>query len=330
MITKEELKIMNYIFGKEKDNKQFSELELNCASKIDLFDIKVVNLCKIIWDNKDDEKRLEKFMKMLSNNDRKIINREEDKHMNDIMIFKNNNFGEIQIINENGKYEFEATGIAKILKYVNPHDAILRHCKKDGVVKHEVIDNLGRKQQKNFISEGNLYRLIAHSKLQEAGKFECWVFDEVLPSIRENGSYSLDTNGLMKQLTQSQITLNNVLAGFKMQIDNDFKVANEKITEHDELLKKRVYLSAKEAKDIQNAIKARAQQISIDNGFRYHKVKARLFKRLYMKLNDIFEVATYRELPSIYYEDILNTIKSLNVGIFDLREEECQLSLNIN
>ena len=91
-----ELNAMNYIFGKEKDNKQFSELELNCASKIDLFDIKVVNLCKIIWDNKDDEKRLNKFMDMISNNDRKIVNREGDKHMNDIMIFKNDNFGEIR------------------------------------------------------------------------------------------------------------------------------------------------------------------------------------------------------------------------------------------
>lgn len=326
MITKEELRIMNYIFGKEKDNKQFSELELNCASKIDLFDIKVVNLCKIIWDNKDDEKRLDKFIDMISNNDKKLINREEDKHMNDIMIFKNDNFGEIRSLEINNEPWFVAKDACDILELKNTTMAINR-LDKDEVTKFNLG---GLSGETNLVNEYGLYNLILASRKKEAKAFKRWITHEVIPSIRQNGSYSLDTNGLMQQLTQSQITLNNVLAGFKMQIDNDFKVANEKINEHDELLKKRVYLSAKEAKDIQNAIKARAQQIAIDNGFRYHKVKARLFKRLYMKLNDIYEVATYRELPSVYYEDILNTIKSLNVGIFDLREEECQLSLNIN
>ncbi len=106
-----------------------------------------------------------------------------------LQIFNNNEFGELQIIEQKGKFEFEATGTAKILGYLNPYDAIQRHCKKDGVVKHEVIDNLGRKQEKNFIDEGNLYRLITHSKLPSAEKFEIWVFDEVLPSIRKTGGY---------------------------------------------------------------------------------------------------------------------------------------------
>ncbi len=109
--------------------------------------------------------------------------------MNDLQIFKNEQFGEIQVLEDNNKFEFEATGVAKVLGYSNPHDAIQRHCKKDGVVKHEVIDNLGRKQEKNFINEGNLYRLITHSKLPSAEKFESWVFDEVLPSIRKTGGY---------------------------------------------------------------------------------------------------------------------------------------------
>ena len=46
----EELKIMNYIFGKKENNKYFTKLELQCASQIDLFNEKVVNICKIIWD----------------------------------------------------------------------------------------------------------------------------------------------------------------------------------------------------------------------------------------------------------------------------------------
>jgi prophage antirepressor-like protein len=41
-----------------------------------------------------------------------------------------------------------------------------------------------------FISEGDLYRLITHSKMKAAEKFESWVFDEVLPTIRKTGSYN--------------------------------------------------------------------------------------------------------------------------------------------
>ncbi len=66
---------------------------------------------------------------------------------------------------------------------------MLDHCIEDGVTKREVIDNLGRTQQAKFITEGNVYRLIAHSKLPSAEKFEKWVFDEVLPTIRKTGGY---------------------------------------------------------------------------------------------------------------------------------------------
>lgn len=41
----------------------------------------------------------------------------------------------------------------------------------------------------SFINEGSVYRLITHSKLPQAEKFERWVFDEVLPSIRKHGAY---------------------------------------------------------------------------------------------------------------------------------------------
>ena len=47
----------------------------------------------------------------------------------------------------------------------------------------------GKMQEINFIPEGDVYRLITHSKLPEAEKFESWVFDEVIPSIRKTGGY---------------------------------------------------------------------------------------------------------------------------------------------
>jgi prophage antirepressor-like protein len=103
--------------------------------------------------------------------------------------FNHSLFGEIEIVTIDGKEHFGATQAAMLLGYANPRDALIRHCREDGVVKHDVIDKLGRKQQMNLITEGNLFRLIARSKLPGAEEFEKWVFDDVLPIIRKTGSY---------------------------------------------------------------------------------------------------------------------------------------------
>lgn len=109
--------------------------------------------------------------------------------MNELQIFNSNEFGKIRTFEENGKAFFCGSDVAKALGYDQPHKAIKQHCKADGGITHTVTDNLGRKQQAKFIDEGNLYRLIAHSKLPTAEKFEHWVFDEVLPTIRKTGGY---------------------------------------------------------------------------------------------------------------------------------------------
>ena len=52
----------------------------------------------------------------------------------------------------------------------------------------------------SYIPEGDVYRLIVHSKLPSAERFERWVFDEVLPSLRKNGIYITDP--LVKQFAR--------------------------------------------------------------------------------------------------------------------------------
>ncbi len=110
--------------------------------------------------------------------------------MNDMQVFNHTEFGELSVLIIGGKEYFPASKCASILGYTNPRDAIVRHCR--GVVKHDIIDNLGRTQEMNFIPEGDLYRLIIRSNLPEAQRFESWVFDEVLPSIRKYGLYAPD------------------------------------------------------------------------------------------------------------------------------------------
>lgn len=112
----------------------------------------------------------------------------DNKKCNAIHVFKNSSFGQLRTIEEDGKILFCAADVAKALGYINPRDAISRHCR--GVVKRDAPTQ-GGIQAIAFIPEGDVYRLITHSKLPSAEKFESWVFDDVLPSLRKDGYYSL-------------------------------------------------------------------------------------------------------------------------------------------
>ena len=106
---------------------------------------------------------------------------------NEIKIFENEEFGSMRTLKEeNGRVVFCGSDVAKALGYRNVSDALIRHCK--GIVKHDTLTN-GGMQTLSFIPEGDVYRLVAHSRLPSAEKFESWIFDEVLPTIRRTGGY---------------------------------------------------------------------------------------------------------------------------------------------
>lgn len=107
-------------------------------------------------------------------------------------VFNNNAFGDLRVLTLDGKEYFPATECARILGYIKPHEAINQHCRypaKYGVPHPQSPE---KTIEMNFINEGDLYRLIVRSKLPAAEKFERWVFDEVLPSIRKYGLYATD------------------------------------------------------------------------------------------------------------------------------------------
>ena len=109
--------------------------------------------------------------------------------MNDLQIFRSEDFGNIRTAEENGKILFCGNDVAKALGYARPADAISAHCKGVCVLP---TPSSGGIQNTKFINEGDVYRLITHSKLPTAEKFERWVFDEVLPTIRRHGAYMTD------------------------------------------------------------------------------------------------------------------------------------------
>lgn len=118
---------------------------------------------------------------------------------NEIEIFKNEEFGEVRTIEVDGKVLFCGSDVAKALGYARPNDAMSAHCR--GTVKYSIPhpQSPDKEIEMSFISEGEVYRLITRSKLPAAEKFERWLFDEVVPSIREHGAY-MTSNTIEKAL----------------------------------------------------------------------------------------------------------------------------------
>lgn len=109
--------------------------------------------------------------------------------MNELQIFNNEEFGSVRTIEIDGKPYFVANDVARALGYTNPSKATNDHCK--NAVMRRGNDSLGREQEFKFIPEGDIYRLIIRSQLPSAERFERWVFDEVLPQIRQTGGYQM-------------------------------------------------------------------------------------------------------------------------------------------
>lgn len=107
----------------------------------------------------------------------------------DIQVFNNDQFGALRTYDEDGQVLFCGKDVAKALGYKNTRDAMSKHCK--GVAKRYPLRTAGGVQEFVFITEPDLYRLIVHSKLPTAEKFERWVFEAVLPSIHRTGGYMI-------------------------------------------------------------------------------------------------------------------------------------------
>ena len=110
--------------------------------------------------------------------------------MTDIQNFT---FGELPIhtqIIDDVPY-FLAKDVCKALGYKLVAKTLLDHVDEDDVLKRNIIDRLGRKQNALWINESGLYCLIFGSKLDAAKNFKHWVTSEVLPSLRKTGSYEI-------------------------------------------------------------------------------------------------------------------------------------------
>ena len=107
-----------------------------------------------------------------------------------LLLFNSEEFGNVRTICEGDRILFCAKDVAEALGYSNPRKAVGDHCK--GVTKRDTLTE-GGVQSLSYIPEGDVYRLIVGSKLPSAQRFETWLFDTVVPSIRKHGAYMTES-----------------------------------------------------------------------------------------------------------------------------------------
>lgn len=145
--------------------------------------------------------------------------------MNELQVFKNEEFGTVRTIAINGEPFFVGKDVAEILGYTNPQKAIRTHVDDDDKGVNE-MDTPGGKQEIVVINESGLYSLILLSKLPSAKRFRKWVTGEVLPTIRKHGAYM--TTEKLEEALLNPDTLIQLAQNLKAEQERN-KILTEKI-----------------------------------------------------------------------------------------------------
>lgn len=221
--------------------------------------------------------------------------------MNELQIFNSEEFGEIRTIEIDGKPYFVATDVATALGYVNPRKAVNDHCK--GVTKRDTPTSSGV-QSMSYINEGDLYRLIMKSKLPSAEKFESWVMDEVLPTIRKTGGYRkpMSTAEQIKLLALGNTELNERVANVEEEIDS---------------LKNDMPLYGCEIDDIKNHVNRKVVNVlggKTSEAYRDGSIRSSVFKDIYRQIKREYGcVSSYKSIKRKWIDDAHNLINGYEV-----------------
>lgn len=237
----------------------------------------------------------------------------------ELQIFSNEEFGEVRMTEIDGKPYFVATDVATALGYINPRKAVNDHCK--GVTKRDTPTSSGV-QQMSYINEGDLYRLIMKSKLPSAEKFESWVMDEVLPSIRKTGSYS-------KPLTTSeQIRL---LAQGNTELTERVDEIEDKITSIEE----ETPLYGCEIEEVQKHVRKKGIEVlggKDSEAYKNGSIRSSVYSDIYKQLKREFGcVTTYKSIRRKYIDNVHKFIDDYTLPMAlaeQVKEANAQISMS--
>lgn len=148
--------------------------------------------------------------------------------MNELQVFKNQEFGSVRTLVIDNEPWFVGKDIAEALGYgaENKKSKALTNAIKDHVgeedkrlMSYEEFKGYRNGDLKNIshygvtiINESGLYALIFGSKLESAQKFKRWVTSEVLPALRKTGQYQAKELSGQELMAKALIEAQSVLA----------------------------------------------------------------------------------------------------------------------
>ena len=243
--------------------------------------------------------------------------------MKELQIFNNIEFGQIRTVEVEGRIYFVASDVARALGYARPADAVTHHCRY--TVKHSIPhpQNIEKQIEVNVIPEGDMYRLITHSKLESAERFESWVFDKVLPALRKTGSYEMPK----KLSATEQLRLQNQAI---LEVDEKVEAVNQDLQQ----FKQDMPILGIEEDRITNAVKKKGVQClggKNSNAYKDHSLRQRLYRDIYRELYRQFGVSTYKAIKRSQCDVAVDIIEGYEPPLI-LAEQitYCNAQMNIN
>lgn len=160
--------------------------------------------------------------------------------MNDLQIFTYNNTP-LRTVEKDGEIWWvlkDVCGVLGISNYWN----VSSRLDDDEKALHLVEGPNGQVQQTSIVNEPGLYSVILRSDKPEAKDFKRWVTHEVLPSIRQKGSYSVHPMSpaqliaaqaqILVEMEQKMADMENKTLALEEKVDSAIKVFSRPAEDH--------------------------------------------------------------------------------------------------
>lgn len=208
--------------------------------------------------------------------------------MNELQIFSNPEFGQIRTVEIEGEPWLVGKDVAEALGYTNPRKALADHVDEDdkGVTK---CYTPGGEQEMTIINESGLYSLVLSSKLPGAKRFRRWVTSEVLPTLRRQGTYTM-------QPPKSAMELLRLQSKAMFELD-------ERVNALEDKLENQMTIDHGQQRQLQRAVGDRVMErvATVLPARMVRERKPYFFKAIYHDLKNRFGVPSYRDIkPSDY------------------------------
>ncbi|AMA72753.1 hypothetical protein ACH33_07735 [Aneurinibacillus sp. XH2] len=228
---------------------------------------------------------------------------------------------EVRVVMVNNEPWFVAKDVCEVLEIKNHRDATarLKNSMKRAV---GVTDAIGRVQETTVINEAGVYKITFASTKPEAEKFTDWLAEEVIPSIRKTGSYSVQSNNVVPLSEERALitvlrTTADLLEG-QEELWQGQQQLEMKLAEVDRKVEEQITLNSHEQRKVQKEIAKRVYELAEQIAFKQlcfdgteeivpdlEKERRKLFSEIHRAIKDCFAVPSYRDVRRSEFNQLL-------------------------